>query len=220
MYRFLLDLRQFFRYNYTSWKFVLLKFLITGWDKKMNDLELLRHAKEYIDKMANGMNPLTNEIVPEDDILNNIKISRCLFYVSGVLQGLLNGEQQRTAMPHKMPRKSDFSISEDELSRYEFSQEPLTISELTHRINCLVDLETMKPLHYRTITEWLSSIGLLEEKERISGGLTKRPTASGEQLGIHVEERVGIDGNIYYVNIYDLQAQQYIIANLVSALGR
>lgn len=188
----------------------------------MNDLELLRHAKDYIDKMANGMNPLTNENVPETDLLNNIKISRCLFYVSGVLQGLLNGGDQARAgvQPRRMVRKSEFSITEEELSRYEFSQEPLTVSELTHRINSLVDLEVMKPLHYRTVTEWLSSIGLLEEKERPTGGLTKRPTESGEQLGIKVEERVGIDGNVYYVNIYDIQAQQYIIANLVDALSR
>ncbi|MBQ7445018.1 MAG: hypothetical protein IJS71_03655 [Clostridia bacterium] len=180
----------------------------------MNDLELLKHAKSYIDKMANGMNPLTNEPVPETDLLNDIKISRCLFYVSGILQGLLNNDQQRSVATRKTSRKSEFSITADELARYEFSQEPLTISELTHRINTLVDLETMKPLHYRAITEWLSSIGLLEEKERPTGGLTKRPTESGEQLGIKVEERVGIDGNIYYVNIYDIQAQEYIIANL------
>lgn len=186
---------------------------------KMNDLELLKHAKSYIDKMANGMNPLTNEQVPETDLLNNIKISRCLFYVSGVLQGLLNGgEQGKVPQPRKGSRKSDFVITEEELEKFEFSREPLTVSELTHRINSLVNLETMKPLHYRTITEWLSTIGLLEEKERPTGGLTKRPTESGEQFGITVEERVGVDGNIYYVNIYDIQAQQYIIANLIEAL--
>ena len=188
--------------------------------EKMNDLELLKHAKSYIDKMANGIDPLTNETVPESDLLNNIKISRCLFYVSGVLQGLLTGDSQRAASPRKAGRKCEFSITEEELSKYEFSQEPLTVSELTHRINSLVDLENMKPLHYRTITEWLSGIGLLEEKERPCGGLTKRPTESGEQLGISVEERVGIDGNVYYVNIYDIQAQQYIIDNLIEALNK
>lgn len=46
------------------------------------DLNLLEHAKNYIDKMANGINPLTNENVSESDLINNVKISRCLFYVS------------------------------------------------------------------------------------------------------------------------------------------
>ena len=45
------------------------------------NLELLKHAKEYIEKMANGINPLTGEIVPDNDLINNIRISRCLFYV-------------------------------------------------------------------------------------------------------------------------------------------
>ncbi len=187
---------------------------------EMNDFELMKHAKNYIEKMANGINPLTNEPVPETDLLNNISISRCLFYVSGILQNVLSGDQQKTVQQHKPPRKADFSITEEELAGFEFSQDPLTISELTHRINSLVDLANMKPLHYRTITEWLGGIGLLEEKERPTGGLTKRPTESGEQLGIKVEERLGIDGNIYYVNIYDIHAQQYIVDNLAAALAK
>ena len=35
------------------------------------NLELLKHAKNYIEKMANGINPLTNEIIP-DNFLKNI----------------------------------------------------------------------------------------------------------------------------------------------------
>ena len=37
------------------------------------DLELIKHANNYILKMANGINPLTNEQLPEDDLVNNIK---------------------------------------------------------------------------------------------------------------------------------------------------
>ena len=43
------------------------------------NLELLKHAKEYIENMANGINPLTGESVKDDDLINNVRISRCLF---------------------------------------------------------------------------------------------------------------------------------------------
>ena len=56
------------------------------------DIELLKHAKYYIEKMANGVNPLTNEIVPDDDLINNVRISRCLFYVNDVLKEVINNK--------------------------------------------------------------------------------------------------------------------------------
>ena len=55
-------------------------------------------AKSYLDKLANGINPKTNELASEYDTINNIHISRCLFYVSDVLRNLIennNNPQKR-----------------------------------------------------------------------------------------------------------------------------
>lgn len=51
----------------------------------MTDLENMEHAKMYVDKIANGINPLTDEAIREDDFINNVRMARSLFYVSGVL---------------------------------------------------------------------------------------------------------------------------------------
>ena len=51
----------------------------------MTELETLQRAKMYIDKMAKGIDPLTDMEIPEDSILNQVRISRCLYYVSDVL---------------------------------------------------------------------------------------------------------------------------------------
>ena len=45
----------------------------------MTDLEIMQHAKEYLDKLARGIDPLTGREVPEDEIINNVRISRRLF---------------------------------------------------------------------------------------------------------------------------------------------
>ena len=42
-------------------------------------------AKDWILKLANGINPLDGSIIPDGDIVNNVHISRCLFYVSELL---------------------------------------------------------------------------------------------------------------------------------------
>ena len=55
----------------------------------MTDLEIMQHAKEYLDKLAKGIDPLTGREVPEGEIINNVRISRCLFYVSDVLRQVI-----------------------------------------------------------------------------------------------------------------------------------
>ena len=59
----------------------------------MTEKEIIKHAKDYIDSLANGTNPLTGEPVNESDVVNNVRISRCLFYVSEILEKVLNGER-------------------------------------------------------------------------------------------------------------------------------
>lgn len=67
----------------------------------MTEKELLIHAKNYIDKLANGINPLTGEPVADDDIVNNVRISRCLFYVSSVLKSVIDKQQTTSSYKNK-----------------------------------------------------------------------------------------------------------------------
>ena len=50
------------------------------------DQNKLKVAIDWINKLANGMNPLDGSTLPDSDIVNNVHISRCLFYVSHVLE--------------------------------------------------------------------------------------------------------------------------------------
>ena len=52
----------------------------------MTEVEKIEYAKLYIEKLANGINPLTGQAVPDTDLINNVRISRCLFYVSDILR--------------------------------------------------------------------------------------------------------------------------------------
>lgn len=52
----------------------------------MTEIEINARAQMYLEKLANGINPLTDEEVAENDVVNNVRISRCLFYSSGILK--------------------------------------------------------------------------------------------------------------------------------------
>lgn len=42
----------------------------------MTELEKIAYAKSYIEKLANGVNPLTDQVVSDMDVINNCEGTR------------------------------------------------------------------------------------------------------------------------------------------------
>ena len=147
----------------------------------MEEMEMLARAKMYMDKLANGINPITDEEVSEDDAINNVRLSRCFFYVADVLQKVIeNGGTEKKRRATKPP----FSITEEQLAGYPYSSTPLSITHIVERINNLVDLNKMEKLTYRAITAWLREMGLLEDADGRYGKAKTCPSESGIGVGI------------------------------------
>ena len=176
----------------------------------MNENEKLLKAKSYLDKLANGINPITNELASENDTINNIHISRCLFYVSDVLRNLIenNNNPQK-----KKNSKISFSVTPQQLADYVFDDNPITVTEITKKLNSLIDTEEMKGIKTTSITNWLIKINMLEYFADENGKNHKIPTENGIQLGITTQERLGMYGS-YKVVLYDSNVQQFILDNI------
>ena len=134
----------------------------------MTEQEKLHHAKHYIDSLANGLNPLDGTPIPEQDIVNNVKISRCLFFVSDVLRKQLDGHE-----PKKVSEKDKklFYITEEEKLQYVPSKTPIPASGISYKVNEILDEKKMRKVSYRTITTWLVKVGLMEEEDISDGEL-------------------------------------------------
>lgn len=176
----------------------------------MTELETIAHAKSYLEKMANGINPLTGEAVPETDLINQVRISRCLFFVTDILQKVI--EQGGVRPPAKI-QKIPFSISRETIDEFRFSDTPIPVSEITNRINALIDENNMKKLKYGSITGFLVDCGFLEAVIVSDGKTVKRPTEAGQRIGLFTEQRDGAYGP-YQVTLYSLEAQHFVIDNL------
>ncbi len=176
----------------------------------MTELDILKRAKMYIDKMANGKNPITDLDASEDDVINNVKVSRCLFYISGVLDKVIANNGEVGTKPVK-ERKEPFQITVEELAKFTYSERPLSLSQIANRISELVDTSNMRKLSYSGLARLLVSEGLLEEYLTNNGRNEKRPTQKGLYLGLSYEQRVGTDGNNYDVIVYDINAQRKVI---------
>lgn len=176
----------------------------------LNENEKLLKAKSYLDKLANGINPITNELASENDTINNIHISRCLFYVSDVLRNLIenNNNPQK-----KKNSKISFSVTPQQLADYVFDDNPITVTEITKKLNSLIDTEEMKGIKTTSITNWLIKINMLEYFADENGKNHKIQTENGIQLGITTQERLGMYGS-YKVVLYDSNVQQFILDNI------
>lgn len=181
----------------------------------MTELEKITYAKTYIEKLANGINPLTDQPVPDSDSINNVRISRCLFYVSDLLRRVV--ENGGIVQPRATGGKLPFQLNYEERKNFRYSETPISISELTKRINELIQPEEMKKLNYKFISDWLIQAGFLVVVQRDDGKTAKKPTEDGIRLGIETEQRQGSKG-IYTVVIYNKAAQQFILDNLDAAI--
>lgn len=181
----------------------------------MTELEKMQRAKMYIDKLATGINPLNDLPAAESDVINNIRISRCLFYVSDILRQVIesNGVQGK-----EKSTKKPFFLSVDSRKLFSFSATPISISEITKRINDLVDVDTYKKLKHTDITSWLIEINALEVCSTADGTTVKRPTEQGKALGISTEKRIGRNGE-YTGVYYNCEAQQFILDNIDTVIA-
>ena len=167
-------------------------------------------AKEWIQKLANGINPLDGSTIPDSDIVNNVHISRCVFYIAELLE-LASKKKGRKSKDYMF----EFNISTEDLAKVNIV-ERTGIANFVKEINKFVP-ENMRPMNYGKIQISLMTNGYLEEFELDNLGKKKRPTALGCSIGISTELREGVNGSYWAVE-YNPNAQRFILDNIYAIL--
>ena len=174
----------------------------------MIDMEKLVTAKVWIEKLANGINPLNDELVKDDDLINNVHISRCLFYVAELL-----GEKKVGTTTERRGRKP-FSFSSKDAASIHIST-PNGIANFVKLVNGNIPAD-MKPLSAAQVIKWLRNEGFLQEVFREDGHKTNLPTEKGNSLGINTEVQRNSEGLEYQRVVYSVDAQRYLLNNIES----
>ena len=174
----------------------------------MTELEMIQRAKMYMEKLAQGIDPISDQEIPEDSVLNNVRLARCFFYVSGVLdQVIANGGNVK-----KTPKKN-FYVTEEELRRLNPSPEPIRITQFVELVMNAINDPDRKKLKTTTITDWLIEKGFLSKQADTDGKSKRLPTAMGEQIGLAVKLREGQYGT-YQAVCYSSEAQRFLLDHL------
>ena len=151
---------------------------------------------------------MNDELVKEDDIINNVHISRCLFYVAELLSDVKAG-----TTAEKKSRKK-FFLSAKDAANISISK-PNGIANFVKLVNGYIP-DDMKALSAVQVIKWLRHEGLMQEVQKEDGHKTNLPTEKGNSLGINIEIQRNPDGLDYQRVVYSVDAQRFILDNIES----
>jgi hypothetical protein len=170
------------------------------------DQKKLKVAIDWTCKLANGINPIDSRVIPDGDIVNNVHISRCLFFVSDLLEKISKGKRSS-----KKQYEQDFLLTPVVASNVRIV-EKTGIAMFVREINKVIP-ENMKPLSAQKVTQWLVDAGYLEEREWGDSRKYKVPTSLGTSVGITSVWKEGNQGQYLAVS-YDANAQVFLLENI------
>ena len=174
----------------------------------MEEQEKILVAQNWIRQLANGINPINGSEVKEDDVVNNVHISRCLFYVADLL-----GQHYEKRAKSNSARTMPFDSSAMQKEKYNYV-EAISISAFAREILKLIP-ENMQGVNYKSMSSWLIQEGLLKESEPDSEGkISKIATQKGNQMGIYSESRERGGGGFYLATLYNREAQRYLLDHI------
>ena len=180
----------------------------------ITELEKMERAKMYIDKMCEGINPITNEYAPENDTINNVRISRCLFYVSEILEKVIqNGGEVTQVVKSAGGSRNLFFITDEQLDRLSPRENSCYANDIADDIKAVTAENNTTKFQGAWITEWLVSIGMLMQTEK-----GKCATEAGEAIGVESQLRQSIQKGERFVNLYSPEAQQFIFDNIYAVV--
>ena len=177
------------------------------------DLKRLEVAIQYIRRMAEGRNPVTNKPAPENDVLTNVNVNRCLKFVEEILSDVHSAGGQVGAPPRKSSAPKP-SLSEtfpyEILTEFQYEQDQ-QISYLLNQIGRPLPEDQKMPVAATLVTTWLRENGYLEKRMMEDIGKENSvPTEKGRELGLY-SEKAGMGQNMYYRVYYNENAQRFIV---------
>ena len=167
----------------------------------------LEVAIKYVERIADGCNPVNNVPLENSDVLNNPNIIRCMYFIKDVLEevknnnGIVGGRSSKEpALPFPVEILDEFAYKEDK-----------SITHVLNQIYEPVADQNVRKVSAVKITAALKEEGyLLEEPNPETGKMRKVPTEKGKELGIYLVERE-FNGSKYQSVTYNQQAQEYIV---------
>lgn len=173
--------------------------------------EELKMLKENLVILSEERDPKTGHSI-DDTILKSTFNKQILNDAAMIIDKLLKLDFNPTAIDRR--KKYAFYLSSEEKCKINISKDPISISAFVYRINEKVDVRVMKKLKAVQITAWLEKNEYLKEIVHEDGRKFKITTDKSASIGISHEKKTSECGREYSVNLYNEEAQKFIVEHL------
>jgi hypothetical protein len=171
-----------------------------------SEFDKIEKAKVVLQKIANGINPITGEIFEKDNFLNNPKIIRCFYFVSEILDNVLNGKYRDLNL-------TTFYITPEDKNKVKFPQENIGVNQFSNCINASIDLSRSKKLTGVELNKRLKKMGILSEIKTAEGKTRTTVNQNSSKYGFETEVRIynGVESERVFINDF---GKKYLLENI------
>lgn len=177
-------------------------------EEKSLDLKRLRRAKNYMELLSQGTDPISGEHFGADSVLDQDKIKQCFSFVKKKLDLMIRQEERAN---------DKFTITPEKIAQIPISQEPISITPFCVIITEYGTNPDSKPLAGSKITHWLEQCGYLTSVPKPTGGIRRINTEKGKEIGIITTGNVEAS-NYKATPFYTPEAQRFILDHLIEIL--
>lgn len=163
----------------------------------MNQIDILRHAKGYLEQLGRRVDPISGIRLPAGSAAWEEALAKLFYFSARSLEYIIAYDSEAV--------RPSFSITPAQRKGLTPADGPVGLTELTAMINRRVDLSECRGLGSTILRRWLAEQGYLQKTERNSF----RPTPRGEALGIRT-----VQGRLYLKVCCDRTAQEFVFSHL------
>lgn len=176
------------------------------------ELERVEKAKEVIEKIAKGVDPLSGTQIHHDSILNDAKMVRCFYDVSEVLENVIKGNYSRRY------KQLDFIITAEQKSRVVFSEGKIGVNEFSRCVNQCLNLNESRRLTGVELNKKLRKLGILAEARSEEGKIRTTTNDTSSQYGFELEKKK-YNGEEYDKLVINDEGKKYLLDNLENIMA-
>ena len=191
----------------------------------MNKRKVIQHARNYMDLLAQGIDPISQKAVDPQSIVVEPRLQKCFAFVSGILEELLaNGgyvslpdEGSGAPQFELVRKKAAFRLSPEQRGRVYVARGSVTPISFVNQINRVIDSEAMEKLSVKRINAWLlKNEYIVETKEpSVVNRTVMKPMQKAAGIGImEAEVTDSKTGEIKSRLVLTEQAQRFLLDNL------
>lgn len=176
----------------------------------MSEKSQVQKAKEILSRIIIGVDPVSGEVIARDSFLNDPDIIRCLYFITGILDGLLNGVYSKRS-------NTPFQITAEQKREITLPEGKIGVNEFARCVNSVLDI-CDKKLTGTELNKRLKQMNILSENKGIDGKKNTVINDSSYLYGFDLERR-SFNGREYDQVMINDSGKKYLMENLERIMG-